>query len=467
MSGDRAYKLKKPVCFSFLDFRTLAARRAALEAELRLNRRTAPDLYQAVVPATEADGELNIDGAGEPVEWLLVMARFPEACRLDHVAERGGLDAAVIEALARSITAFHDALEPLADAGGASAMREVVCGNVEDLRRSVPDIFPSDRVEALIAATDKALDGAADQLDYRRRAGLVRHCHGDLHLENIVLLDGGPVLFDCIEFNDAFAQIDLLYDIAFLLMDLLDRGYRVEALAFLQAYTDRVEDDAGLALLPLFLSLRAAVRAKVEAFAGECEPAMGYLDLASRALRPAPPRLIAIGGRSGTGKSSVARHVAPLIGAMPGALLLRSDVIRKRLFGCEPTDRLPEEAYADDVSERVFERLAERAETLLRAGRTVIADGVFGDPAKRERIAQAAEAAAVPFHGFWLKAPQAVLEERVSRRRNDASDSDLAVVRAQGAMAAGPVDWVSIAATDSVERVAERLLARLPAASVA
>ncbi len=194
---------------------------------------------------------------------------------------------------------------------------------------------------------------------------------------------------------------------------------------------------------------------------------MGYLDLARRALLPAPPRLIAIGGRSGTGKSSVARHLAPSIGAMPGALLLRSDVIRKRLFGCEPADRLPEEAYAEDVSERVFERLALRAETLLRAGRTVIADGVFGDPAKRERIARAAAAAAVPFQGFWLEAPQAVLEERVAKRRNDASDADLAVVRAQGAMAAGPMEWESIAATDSVEKVAERLAARLPAATVA
>jgi predicted kinase len=275
------------------------------------------------------------------------------------------------------------------------------------------------------------------------------------------------VLFDCIEFNDLFAQIDLLYDIAFLLMDLLDRGYGTQALTFLQAYDDRVEDDAGLALLPLFLSVRAAVRAKVEAFAGERQSALGYLDLARRALRPAPPRLIAIGGRSGTGKSSVARHLAPSIGAMPGALLLRSDVIRKRLFGCEPTDRLPAEAYEEDVSERVFERLAERAEILLRAGRTVIADGVFGDPAKRAQIARAADAAAVPFQGFWLEAPQAVLEERVAKRRNDASDADLAVVRAQGAMAAGPVDWEPIAATDSVEKVAERLAARLPAATVA
>ncbi len=222
-----------------------------------------------------------------------------------------------------------------------------------------------------------------------------------------------------------------------------------------------MEDDAGLALLPLFLSVRAAVRAKVEAFAGERRPASAYLDLAERVLAPVPPRLIAIGGRSGTGKSSVAQHLAPEIGAMPGALLLRSDVIRKRLFDREPTDRLPEEAYTEAVSERVFERLAERALTLLRAGRTVIADGVFGDPAKRRRIARAAQLAGVPFLGFWLEAPQAMLEARVAGRRNDASDADVTIVRAQATMPKGAMSWVPISAANDVETVAARIMDHL------
>ncbi len=456
LSGDRAYKLKKPVAFSFLDFTTLSARHEALLAELRLNRRTAPSLYQAVVPVTEgADGRLAIDGTGEPVEWLLAMRRFPETCRLDHVAERGELDAALVERLAAGIAAFHEGLEPLPAAGGVAAMREVADGNAEDLRRSVPAVFAAEPVERLVAAADRELARHHDLLEARRRAGFVRHCHGDLHLANIVLLDGEPVLFDCIEFNEAFARIDLLYDLAFLVMDLVERGLAAPAQGLLQAYTDRTEDDAGLALLPLFISLRAAIRAKVEAFAGHARAAATYLALAGRVLEPVPPRLIAIGGRSGTGKSSVARALAPTIGAMPGATLLRSDVIRKRLCGKEPTERLPADAYAETVSTEVFDRLAARAEILLAAGRTVIADGVFGDPAKRARIERAASASGVPFRGIWLEAPEAVLEARVGGRTGDASDADVAVVRAQAAMQTGRIDWLRVPATGDVAAVAD------------
>jgi len=340
-------------------------------------------------------------------------------------------------------------------------MQEVVDGNAEDLRRSVPELLDGRAVEALIAATSRELGRIGHLLDRRSKAGFVRHCHGDLHLENLVLQGGRPVLFDCIEFNDDFARIDLLYDQAFLLMDLLDRGYGRQARDLLQACLDRTEDDAGLALLPFFLSVRAAVRAKVEAFAGHGEKAQGYLDLARRALAPEPARLVAIGGRSGTGKSSVARALAPGQGALPGALLLRSDVIRKRMFGKAPTEQLPQSAYAESVSAEVFERLARRAQTLLEAGRTVIADGVFADPAKRARIEAAAAAAGVPFRGFWLEAPEAVLEARVGARTGDASDADIAVVRAQAAMPTGRIDWQRIDATGTVETVAGRVAAAL------
>ncbi len=458
LTPDRAFKLKKPVAFSFLDFTGLEARRAALEAELRLNRRTTPELYERLVPVVATEAGLALDGPGEPVEWLLEMRRFPEACRLDHVSDRGELDMPLVAALAEAIAEFHERLEPLFEAGGAAAMREVTEGNAEDLRRSVPDIFAAGAVEALVAQTAGELDRRAALLDARRAAGFVRHCHGDLHLANIVLLDGRPRLFDCLEFSDAFAQIDLLYDLAFLVMDLLDRDQRAAAQGLLQTYNERCEDDAGMALLPLFLSIRAAVRAKVEAFARHGAPARAYLDLARGALLPVAPRLIAIGGRSGTGKSSVARTLAPEIGAMPGAFVLRSDVIRKRLFGVEPEARLPAEAYTPEVSRRVFERLAKRAEVLLRAGRTVIADGVFGEDWQRRRIARAAEVANAPFAGFWLVADQALLEERVRARRGDASDADVEIVRAQAALDARHVDWPRIDAAPGIATVAEAVL---------
>jgi hypothetical protein len=221
----------------------------------------------------------------------------------------------------------------------------------------------------------------AELLEARRLAGRVRHCHGDLHLANIVLLDKAPVLFDCLEFSEELACTDLLYDLAFLLMDLIGRKLAAQAQALLQTYNDLAPDDAGMALLPLFVSIRAAVRAKVAglnagvlqdaaARAAKVQEAGAYLDLARRALDPAPPRLLVVAGRSGTGKSSVARALAPEFGAMPGALLLRSDVIRKRLFGKPPDERLPLEAYAPEVSAARASRPRSSASTATASPRS-------------------------------------------------------------------------------------------------
>lgn len=467
LAGDRAFKLKRAVRFSFMDFSTLEKREAALRAELDLNRRTAPMLYRRVLPVTrEPGGGLAVDGRGAPVEWLLEMARFPAEAQLDRVAARGELTLALVERLAEEIRAFHARAEPRPGFGGLAGMRAVVEGNEGDLRELTPVVFEESAVAGLAAATRAELERRGALLEARRSAGRVRRCHGDLHLANIVLLDGEPVLFDCIEFDEAIGSTDVLYDLAFLVMDLVDRGLRAEAWALLQAYAEPDPgDDAGQALLPLFLSVRAAVRAKVSGFGAgvlegaakerQVEAARAYLDLARRALAPAPPRLLVVAGRSGTGKSSVARRLAPGFGAMPGAFLLRSDVVRKRLFGRAPAERLPPEAYAPEVSERVFAAIAERAGTLLDAGRTVIADGVYGLPAQREAIERVAAAHGAPFRAVWLDAPQAVLEARVAARRGDASDADVAVVRRQAELidTAG-VAWPRVDASGSPEVVA-------------
>ena len=311
LGDDRALKLKRPVRYSFLDFTTLAARRRALENEQRLNRRTAPDLYEGLAPVTRAGGGFVLDGSGETVEWALQMRRFPDGARLDRVAEAGGLDKHLIERTAAGIAKFHESLPPLRDVDIAGEMAGVAHGNAEDLRAAGPGVLPMERVEALIAATGAALDKALPSMRARAEAGMVRHCHGDLHLANIALLDGEPVPFDCIEFNDAFARIDVLYDLAFLLMDMVERGHHAKARAMLQAWLDRTEDDCGLALLPLFLSLRAAVRAKIAAFSKEGDAAGRYLDLALLALEPCPPRLIAIGGRSAPARRRSPRRSPP------------------------------------------------------------------------------------------------------------------------------------------------------------
>ena len=438
LAGDRAFKLKRPVRYSFLDFTTLDRREAALRHELELNRRHAPELYLRVLAVTREPVGLALDGPGSPVEWLLEMHRFPAEAQLDPVAAAGGLTDAVVDALAATVARSHADATPRVDKGGLAALREIALGNRTDLDAAVPAVFPAGAVRDLDAATMAAVERHGTLLEQRRASGLVRLCHGDLHLANIVLLDSRPVLFDCIEFDDDFACIDILYDLAFLVMDLVEKGYRPAAARLLNGWLERTHDHAGLVLLPLFLSLRATIRAKVLGLAALRDPDADhaeprrYLDLAAGFLAPAPPVLLAVGGASGTGKTTLARHLAPdLPGPAPGAVVLRSDVIRKELFGRPATDRLPPEAYAPDVSARVFATIAARADTCLAAGHAVIADAVYGHPDQRAAIAAVAAARGVPFHGLWLEAPLALKLERVAGRTGDASDADAAVVRRQ------------------------------------
>jgi uncharacterized protein len=308
-------------------------------------------------------------------------------------------------------------------------------------------------VRALDKATRAALERAGNLLEQRRRDGFVRHCHGDLHLGNIVLLDGAPVLFDCLEFDEALATIDTFYDLAFLLMDLVHRDLGGLAQRLLGGYLDATWDDAGAALLPLFLSCRAAIRAKVSGFGAESEAgeaaeeiaaARAYLELAQGFLAPARPQLIVIGGVSGAGKSTLARALAPGLGAAPGAVNLRSDVIRKKLFGAATTDRLGPEAYREEVSVRVYNILLSRAATLLRAGQSVIVDAVCLDARDRARIERVAVDVGVPFSGLWLTAPSETLRARLASRTNDASDATAAVLQAQLEVDPGPLTWTKL-----------------------
>jgi hypothetical protein len=469
LAGDSAFKLKRPVRYSFLDFTTLARREAALRHELDLNRRHAPGLYRRVLPVTREPAGLALAGAGAPVEWLLEMRRFPAEAQLDRIASAGNLSDALADALAGTVARSHADATPRPDKGGAAAMREIARGNRTDLDAAVPAVFAADAVQDLDAATTAMLGRHGPLLDRRRDAGMVRHCHGDLHLANIVLLDGLPVLFDCIEFDDDFACIDVLYDLAFLVMDLIEKGHRPVATRLLNGWLERTRDHAGLALLPLFLSLRAAIRAKVLGLAALRDPTADhaeprrYLDLAACFLASAPPVLVAIGGASGTGKTTLARALAPnLPGPAPGAVIIRSDVIRKDLFGRSATDRLPPEAYAPEVSTRVFAIIAERAATCLAAGHSVIADAVYGHADQRVAIAAVAADRKVPFHGLWLEAPLPVKLDRVARRIGDASDADAAVVRRQAeTVDAASVTWRRFAADRPMAELAAEALAVL------
>jgi predicted kinase len=308
----------------------------------------------------------------------------------------------------------------------------------------------------------------------RGLGGYVRHCHGDLHLRNIVEIDGKPILFDAIEFDDSLATIDVLYDLAFLLMDLGKRDLTVHANAVLNAYLDHEGSTAnliGLVALPPFLATRAAIRAKVEllrAKTGAAEKAEAtrrgartYFDLAGSFLAPILPRLIGIGGLSGSGKSAISRAIGPYIGAFPGAVHIRSDVERKRFFGIAPTESLPQSAYAPGVSEEVYAICRKRALMALAGGHSVIVDAVHARQEEREALSTLAAKAGVPFTGLWLEAPSEVMRERVATRTRDVSDATPQVVNAQLSYEIGSQNFEMIDASLPFEQVVAACLDKI------
>tara|TARA_R110002073_G_scaffold5843_16_gene35678 strand:+ start:400 stop:1968 length:1569 start_codon:yes stop_codon:yes gene_type:complete len=460
LAGDRAYKLKKQVRFPYLDFSTLDARRRACETEVRINRRTAPAIYLGMVAVTdEGGGRLALGGAGDPVEWLVEMRRFPDGALFTHLTDAGALNRRLMEGLADNIQAFHAAAEIDHDRGGAAGIRAIIDNNDASFRGARGGLFNMDDIDALTTGSRQLQGSLAALLDARRGGGRVRHCHGDLHLGNICLFDDTPTLFDAIEFNDAFARIDVLYDLAFLLMDLDLRGHKRLASFVLNRYLDRAPLDGGdldgLALLPLFLSMRAAVRAHVGASqaAALADVAEGqrragrareYFFRALQYLRPAPPVLVAVGGLSGSGKSRLAREIAPHLGAAPGARVVRTDAQRKRLAGIDLFDRLPPESYTPEASRRTYDACFDEAARALAAGQSVVFDAVSLKPGERAEIEALAGRHKAPFLGLWAEAPLAVRLERVDSRRGNVSDAGTEVARRQEDVDLGEVTWTVI-----------------------
>ncbi len=469
LAGERAYKLKRAVKFPYMDFSTLALRRRACEAELALNRRTAPSLYLAATPITRAAaGALELGGQGRVVNWVVVMRRFDQEALFDRLAERGALDPALMTSLADAVLDLHAAAERRHEHGGAAGIARVIAGNDAELGGSGGGCFEASKVVRLKAESEAALRRLRPLLEARRMAGLVRHCHGDLHLRNICLFEGRPTLFDAIEFNDQIACIDVLYDLAFLLMDLDKRRLGpLGNLVFNRYLSEGARRGAlgelsGLAALPLFLSCRAAVRAQVGAAAAVAQPeaararrmteeAGAYLDLALGYLAPPAPVLVALGGLSGSGKSTLAQALAPALGAVPGAVVLRSDVIRKHILGREALARLGPEGYTAEVTARVYQTIRERARAALSAGHAAVADAVHGTLEERAAIEAVAREAGVAFRPLWLEAPAHVLEARVRERSGDASDASVEVLRGQLGLALGDIAWPKLEVSGTIE----------------
>jgi aminoglycoside phosphotransferase family enzyme/predicted kinase len=465
LAGTRAWKLKRAVQYDYLDFSSVERRKAMCEAELRINRGMAPGLYRRVVAVTrESDGSLALEGHGHAIDWLIEMERFDQDGLLDRLAARHALDVGLMPPLACAIARFHGAAARRHDHGGKSAMAWVIDGNALAFAEQGRDVLDRSACAALTKGARDALERNGARLDRRRNEGFVRQCHGDLHLRNIVVLDGRPTLFDGIEFNDDIACIDVLYDLAFLLMDLWRRQLPSHASAVWNGYLAETLDFDGVPLLPLFLSCRAAVRAKTSATAarlqtdpphrGELqETAREYLSLAQWLLEPPAPCLIGVGGLSGSGKSTLAHTLAPLVGATPGSVVIRSDVIRKRLCRVDPFQRLGPEGYTMDTSQRVYRTLIDRARVVVAGGQAAIADAVFARPCDRDALEQTAKAAGAAFVGLWLDAPESALIARSERRRLDASDAGAEVVRHQRAQGTGAITWHRVDASSTPEQV--------------
>jgi aminoglycoside phosphotransferase family enzyme/predicted kinase len=474
LAGDRALKVKRAVRFPFLDFSTLEKRKRACAAEIEVNRPLAPKLYRGVIAITrENDGRLALDGDGEPVEWAVDMVRFDENRTLDHLANE--IDDDLADALGRAVAGAHDKA-PIVDAEPwIKALGSYIDEHVEAFAE-YRDIFPAADSAALAERSSAHYRRIVPLLRERGKRGLIRRIHGDLHLGNIALIDGEPVLFDAIEFSDIIASGDVLYDLAFLLMDLLERQLPQAANIVLNRYlteTHRDEDFDALTALPFFLSMRAAIRAKVTAARMEraaaaerdkiAKSAKAYFDFALRAITPPPPKLIAVGGLSGTGKTRLARALAPHIAPMPGAVVVRSDVERKTLCGVGETEKLPAAAYVPKVTARVYAAIADKARRIVAAGHSAIVDAVFASPQERDALAAAAKAAEVPMQGLFLTVDLATRIARVGERTNDASDAGAAVAQAQEDYDLGALEWPKIDASGTVVDTLARARAALSA----
>jgi aminoglycoside phosphotransferase family enzyme/predicted kinase len=449
LTGEYAYKLKKPVNLGFLDFTTLEARRRCCEDELRLNRRTARDLYLAVTAISGTLDSPVVAGTGPAIEYAVQMRQFPPQDTLDCVLRRGALDAACVDALGAAVAAFHGTIGGAAQAsdyGAPATVRATAIDNFEHIGRLAPHPDARASLERLRSWTEDEFARKRSIFGQRKTDGFVRECHGDLHLGNVALIDARPVPFDCIEFNDSFRWIDVMSEVAFMVMDLVDHARPGFAFRFLNDYLQATGDYAGIAVLRFYLVYRAMVRAKialirarqpdhsVEVARQSLETFDEYLRLAASLAAPRPPALVLTCGLSGSGKTTVAQSALEAL----GAIRVRSDIERKRLHGLAAdarTGSAPDAGlYAANSTRATYERLAELARAMLPSGFPVIVDATFLRRAERQAFGDLARAAGARFLILACEAPPAVLRERTlarARQGSDASEATLEVLERQ------------------------------------
>lgn len=483
LAGEFAYKLKKPYDLGFLDFTSLPARKHYCEEELRLNRRFSPELYLEVVTITGTPDAPRWGGDGPAIEYAVKMRRFPADALLTEVIARGELEPEQIDAFARDIAELHGRLAvapPASRFGTPEAIHAHATQNVAQIRPLLATDGQRAELTALAHWTDAQFKRLKSTFIRRRQEGFVRECHGDMHAGNMVLLDGRIRLFDCIEFNEAFRWIDVMSEVAFFVMDMVSHCRAELGWRFLNGYLEQTGDFEGLAVLRYYLTFRAVVRAKVAAMGG-LQPGLNdnarmqawrqyehYMALARQFRESGTAMLVVMHGLSGSGKSTVAAKLAERL----GAIRIRSDVERKRLFGLKPLDRSADAVaggiYTRDATRRTYARLNALARQVLDAGFSAILDATYLKRAERDAARDVARAANRRCIVLSCEAAPEALRARVARRLQagkDAAEADLGVLERQ-------FQWVEpvvqdeaavVLRTDStwkIEEVVERLRAK-------
>jgi len=461
LTDDRAYKLKRAIRTSYLDYTSIEARKYGSEREVALNSRTAPELYiRAVAVTLSPQGRLAIGGDRTPIDWLVEMKRFNPRETLDILAAGNRLEDTLLRPLADQCAEMHRSARVIDGTRLPATIAGIISGNRTELAAAGKAVFGINEIDGLISRQEHAFLELKSAMEHRAARHHIRECHGDLHLGNICLVDGRPTIFDAIEFNESFNEIDTFYDLAFLLMDLMAQNDRRTASLLFNRYLFRISDYDELRVLPFYQSLRATIRAHVLAKSASqtndgtkretlVERARHYFDTASDLLKEAPVRIIAIGGYSGTGKSTLANRIAPWLGASPGAVVLSSDLTRKRLFSAEPENRLDPQFYRPEASDRVYRELLDCAGRTVGGGATVILDATFTHAESRDEIEKLAATHGVDFHGYWLVGDAENLARRVAERPQGASDATVDVLRQQLEQGSGEIDWRQIDTTDA------------------
>ena len=453
LTGDYAYKVKKPMNFGFLDFSTLEKRKYFCEEELRLNRRLAPELYLSVLPIIETDGKYHFDqtnteiSTGSPVEYAIAMPEFCQDDLLIEMFASGRLTVDHVKQIGEQLAAFHQRAETndhINSFGTMAAVRAVANDNYASTAKYIGIAQTELQFAQTRAYTEQFFVENAALFSDRIAKGKVRECHGDMHLKNICLYQDKIQIFDCIEFNEPFRNSDVLYDAAFLLMDLQFRGRSDLANIFLNTYLENTGDYAGCVLLPLHCSMRAYIRAKVTSFllddpnipadvkAIAQAEAAAYYKLAWEYTQPKQGKLILMSGVSGSGKSTTAKAIA----SEQDAIYLRSDAIRKQLVGIDLMQRGGDDIYTPEMTVKTYTRLAELGSLLASKGFTVILDAKYDRISLRSQAIAAAQAHNIPVEIIYCNAPVEVLQQRLrdrSQSNNDIADATVELLASQQA----------------------------------